>query len=143
MVEDRWLFYLVEATFDLVGKMLGPYGGKGSETAWGFDVTDDTDDDHRWRLDDSDGFDDLALVHLRSRSVEITQLKERGIVLSKLLPCWRIRDGFWTYNVGHTSLVAEHGGEVDGLGAVIYGERFDFTAVSGSLIKERWVEEEI
>ena len=99
---------LVEATFDFVGEMFGPYGGKGSETSGSFDVTDNTDDDHGWGLDNGDGLDDLTFVHLGSGSVKITE------------------------NVGHTSLVTKHGGEVDGLGLVITGERFNFTAVSGS-----------
>jgi hypothetical protein len=54
--------------------MFGPDGGKGSETAGSFDVSDDTDDDHGRGLDDGDGFDDLTFVHLGSGSVEITEL---------------------------------------------------------------------
>jgi hypothetical protein len=68
---------LVEATFDFVGEMLGPDGGKRSETTRSFDVTDDTDDDHRRGLDDGDSFDDLSLVHLGPGSVEITKLRRR------------------------------------------------------------------
>jgi hypothetical protein len=39
-----------------------------------------------------------------------------------------------TYNVGHTSLVTKHGGEMDGLGPVIHREGFNFSSVSGSLL---------
>ena len=55
---------LVEPTLDLVGKVGSPNGGERAQTTWCLDVTDNTDDDHWWCLDDGDGLDNLALVHL-------------------------------------------------------------------------------
>lgn len=101
---------LVEATLDLVGKVLGPDGGKGTETTGSLDVTDDTDDDHRWGVDNGDGLDNLTLVHLGSWAVEVTD------------------------NVAHTSLVTKVGGEVDRLLGVILGEGLDVTTVLGSTL---------
>ena len=44
--------------------MRSPDSSEGAETARGFDVTNDTDDNERRGLDDSDGLDNLTLVHL-------------------------------------------------------------------------------
>lgn len=55
---------LVEPPLELIGKVLGPDGGEGSESSRGLDVTDDTDDDHGGSLDDGDGLNNLSLVHL-------------------------------------------------------------------------------
>lgn len=37
---------LVEAALDLVGQVLSPHGGKGAQAAGGFDVTNETNNDH-------------------------------------------------------------------------------------------------
>lgn len=37
---------LVEAALDLIGKMLGPDGGEGSETTWSLNVANKTNNDH-------------------------------------------------------------------------------------------------
>lgn len=55
---------LVEAALELVGEVLGPDGGQSAEAAGSLDVADNTDDDHGGSLDDGNGLDDLALVHL-------------------------------------------------------------------------------
>lgn len=90
--------------------MLGPNGGKGSETTGGLDVTNNTDNDN-WRgFDDGDSLDNLTLVHLGSRSVEVTN------------------------NVGHTGLETHGSGQVDGLLGVVLGEGLDLTPVSGSTL---------
>lgn len=89
---------LVEATLDLVGQMLSPDGGERAETAGSLNITDNTDGDHRRRLDDGDGLNDLLLVHLGTGTVKVTD------------------DG------GHTGLVAHGGRQVDGLLGVILGE---------------------
>lgn len=86
---------LVEASLDLVGEVLGPDGGQGSETARSLDVSDNTDNNHRRSLDDGNGLDDFLLVHLGSNTLEFTN------------------------DVGHTSLVAEEGCEVDWLLGII------------------------
>lgn len=61
---------LVEATLDLVGEVRRPDSGESAETTGSLDVANDTDDDQRWCLDDCDGLDDLALVHLYQGSEE-------------------------------------------------------------------------
>jgi hypothetical protein len=89
---------LVEAALDLVGQVLGPHSGERAQAARRLDVADDTDDDHRRRLDDRDGLDDLTLVHLRAGAVEVA------------------------HDVRHAGLVAHHGREVDRLLGVVLGE---------------------
>ena len=87
--------------------MFCPDGGERAETARGFDVSDETNDDHLpssqyvhqtllnalqaygRRLNDSDRFDNLFLVHLRARSLKIAD------------------DG------GHPGLVSHGSGEMD------------------------------
>lgn len=54
----------VESALEVVGKVIGPDSGEGAETARGFDVANDADDDHWWCLDNRDAFDDFPLVHL-------------------------------------------------------------------------------
>lgn len=80
---------LVKSSLQFVAEMFSPDGREGSEAAWGFDVADEADDNHLsfksactsritspssyWGgLDDSDGFDNLFLVHLRTRSIKVT-----------------------------------------------------------------------
>lgn len=53
---------------------------------------------YRRSLNNSDGLDNLLLVHLGTRTVKVTD------------------------NGGHTGLVAHGGGQVDGLLGVIFGE---------------------
>jgi len=99
---------LVETTLDFFRQMFSPDGGESTETTGGFNVSNNTNDDHWGSFDDGDSFDNFLLVHLGSRSVEISD------------------------NVGHTSLVTEESGKVDRLGSVILGEGFTFTSVSGA-----------
>ena len=54
---------LVEPPLELVREMGGPDGGEGSETTRSLDISNDTDDNERRRLDDGDSLDDLTLVH--------------------------------------------------------------------------------
>lgn len=75
--------------------MLGPDSGQRSQSTRSLDVTDNTDDNHRWGLDNGNGLDNLSLVHLGSGSVKVSD------------------------DVGHTGLVTHTGGEVDGLLGVI------------------------
>jgi len=104
---------LVEASTDLVGKMLSPDGGEGTKTTGSLDVTNDTNDDHGGSLNDADGLDDLLLVHLGTRTVKITN------------------------NVSHTGLVTHEGGQVDGLGLVILGERLHTTTVGSATLARK------
>jgi len=95
---------LVEATLDLGGEVLSPDGGEGANTAGVQNLTDDANSDDGGSLDDGDGLDDLLLVHPGAGTLEVTD------------------------HVGHTSLVAEEGGQVARLGGVIPGEGLDLTA---------------
>lgn len=61
---------LVEPPLHLVRQMFSPNRRKRAQSARRFDVADDTDDDHGRRFDDGDGFDNLSLVHFRTRSFE-------------------------------------------------------------------------
>jgi hypothetical protein len=104
---------LVEATLDLVGQVLGPDGGQGTETTGSLDVTNKTDGDHGRGLDDGDGLNDLLLVELGTGTVEVAD------------------DG------RHTGLVTEGSGQVDRLLGVILGERLGLTTVvDGSLARK-------
>jgi len=98
----------VESPLELIRKVLGPDGGQRSQSSGSLDVTDNTDDDHRWGLDNGNGLDDFSLVHLGSGSVKVSD------------------------DVSHTGLVTHTGGEVDGLLGVILGESLNSTPVSGS-----------
>ena len=55
---------LVESTLELIGKVGSPDSRKSAETAGGFYVANDTDDDHGWGLNNSDCLHDFTLVHL-------------------------------------------------------------------------------
>jgi hypothetical protein len=66
---------------------------------------------YRRSLDNSDGLNNLLLVHLGTRTVEVTD------------------------NGGHTGLVAHGGGQVDGLLGVILGEAITKTFSSICLLK--------
>lgn len=72
-----------------------------------------TDDDHRGRLEDRHGFDDLLLVHLRSRFVDLTN------------------------DVGHTGLEADESRQMDRLAGVVLGERLNLAPMAlGALLGE-------
>lgn len=91
----------VEPSAGFVRNVGGPDGFQGSETSWGFDVSDDTDTDHWWGFDDCDWLDDVFLVHFASLSVDVSD------------------------NVGHTSFEADESSEVASFGLVIFWVRFD------------------
>jgi len=90
---------LVESSDDTSWKVLGPDGGKSSESSWGLDVTDHTDNLDWWGLDNGDWLDDILLDSLLTFSL---------LLMSD--------------NVGHTGFVSHEGGEVDWLGFVICRE---------------------
>lgn len=101
---------LVVSSQEGLAQSVRPNGGQSSESSWSVDVTDDTDSSH-WRgFDDGNGFDDVHLVQTR-----LWSLKGSG-------------------DVGHTSLESAEGGEMWGLGGVIFWETSDLSSVlSGSL----------
>ena len=57
---------LVEATFDLIGEMVGPDSGESAEATGSLDVTNNTNDNHGGSLYNSDGLNNLTLVHFCS-----------------------------------------------------------------------------
>lgn len=80
----------VESPFGFVRNVLGPDGLESSKASWGLDVTDDTDADHWWAIDDGDWLDDFFLVKLVSLS------------------------GDFSDDVRHTGFVTDESGQVGG-----------------------------
>lgn len=89
---------LVESSQGVLVQLVGPDGGQGSQSSWGFDVSDDSDNNDGWGFDDGDGFDDFLLVQL----------------------------GTWLINISddmtHTSLESSEGSQVNWLLDIILGE---------------------
>lgn len=89
---------LVESSQGVLVQLVGPDGGQGSQSSWGFDVSDDSDNNDGWGFDDGDGFDDFLLVQL----------------------------GTWLINISddmtHTSLESSEGSQMDWLLGIILGE---------------------
>jgi len=101
---------LVESSFALVRNVLGPDGLEGSETSWSFDVTNNTDSDHWWGIDDGDWLDDFLLVEFVSLSSDFSD------------------------DVRHTGFVSDESGQVSWLGFVILGVGLESAEMSsGSL----------
>lgn len=94
----RGLPVLVESSQGVLVQLVGPDGGQGSQSSWGFDVSDDSDNNDGWGFDDGDGFDDFLLVQL----------------------------GTWLINISddmtHTSLESSEGSQMDWLLGIILGE---------------------
>jgi len=99
---------LVESSLGFVTDVLGPDGLEGSEASWGLDVSDNTDADHWWGIDDGDWLDDLLLVELMALSSD------------------------FSHNVGHTGLVTDESGQVDGLALVVLGVGLESAQVSSA-----------
>ena len=96
---------LVESSLTLFGQMLGEDGGKGTETSWGLNVSNNTNDNHRWGLNNGDGVNDFLLVHKGTRSVNTSD------------------------DVSHTGLESHEGGQVTSLGGIISWEGTNSTSV--------------
>ena len=86
---------LVVAALDFLTDEASPGGGDWLDALWGLLVTDDTDGEHWWGLDDGDWLDGLLLV-------------EAGVSTND-----------FTENVGHTSLEADESAKMWLLGLVI------------------------
>lgn len=99
---------LVETATEIIAQVLSKHGRDGAQSTGGLDVAGDTDDDHWGRLDDGNGFDNFFLVHFGTGTVQITD------------------------NVGHPSLVAHEGSQVDGFLGIVLGERLDLTLGASS-----------
>lgn len=80
---------LVEATLDLLGQMLSPHGGQSTWSTSGLDVSNDTDDNHWWGLNNGNGLGNLLLVGLGSWLVDITgDVSHSGLVSHKGSEMW-------------------------------------------------------
>jgi len=99
----------VESSESVFIEFLGPDGGEVSETSGGFDISDDSDDNHWGGFDDGNGFNNFLLVKLGSGFLNVSE------------------------NVGHTGFESSESGEMDGGGRVISRERSASSSVmSGS-----------
>jgi len=96
----------VESSFALVGDVFSPDGFEGSESSWGFDVSDDTDADHWWAIDDGTWLDDFFLVEF--------------VTLS----------GDFSNDVGHTGFVTDETGQVGGFRFVVFWVRLESAEMS-------------
>ena len=85
---------------------MGPDGGKSSQSSWGLDVSDASNDLHWGGLNDGDGLNNIFLDDLLS----LTSL----VVLN---------------DMSHTGLVSHEGGKMDGLGSVVSWERSYLTSM--------------
>jgi len=104
----------VESSFALVTDVFSPDGFEGSESSWGFDVSDDTDTDHWWAIDDGTWLDDFFLVEF--------------VTLS----------GDFSNDVGHTGFVSDETGQVGGFRFVVFWVRLESAEMSsGSLFWEK------
>jgi hypothetical protein len=81
----------VESPLALLANMGSPDGLQSSETSWCVDVSNNTDANHGWSLNDGNSFNHLLLVGLGTGTIDLSD------------------------NVGHASLVAKEAGQVNGL----------------------------
>jgi len=96
----------VESSFALVGDVFSPDGFEGSESSWGFDVSDNTNANHWWAIDDGTWLDDFFLVEL--------------VALS----------GNFSNDVGHTGFVSDETGQVGGFRFVVFWVRLESAEMS-------------
>lgn len=98
----------IESSLELGGQVLGPDGGQSSETSWGFDVTNNTDNNDWWGFEDGGSFNDFLLVELGSDLIDVSE------------------------DVGHTSLEDRESGEVDWLRGIVLWEASNSTSMMSS-----------
>jgi len=79
---------LVHATLKFIAQVLSKDSRQGAESTWCFDVSYNTDNNHRRGLKDGDGIDNFLLVHDGTGTINTTD------------------------NVGHTGFVSTEGGQV-------------------------------
>jgi hypothetical protein len=105
---------LVEASAAVLAQVLGEDSLEGAQALGRLDIADGANDDHWRRLDDCDGLDGLLLVQLGAQLVHLA------------------------HNVGHARLVADEGGQVDGLAGVVLGEGLYLAAVAArALLRQK------
>lgn len=98
----------IESSLELGGQVLGPDGGQSSETSWGFNVTNNTDNNDWWSFEDGGSFNDFLLVELGSDLIDISE------------------------DVGHTGLEDWESGEVDWLRRIVLWEASNSTSMMSS-----------
>ena len=86
--------------------MLGEHGLEGAEAFGRLNVADGAHNDHGRRLDDGHRLDGLLLVELGAELVHLA------------------------HNMGHARLVADEGGQVDGLGRIVLGKGLALASVT-------------
>jgi len=96
----------VESSFALVGDVFSPDGFEGSESSWGLDVSDNTNANHWWAIDDGTWLDDFFLVEF--------------VTLS----------GDFSNDVGHTGFVSNETGQVGGFRFVVFWVRLESAEMS-------------
>uniref|UniRef100_A0A8C9Y4E6 Uncharacterized protein n=1 Tax=Sander lucioperca TaxID=283035 RepID=A0A8C9Y4E6_SANLU len=96
---------LVEPTLALVADMFSEDGLEGTQASGCFNVTHNSDNNHRWSLNNGHSLNHFLLVHL-SRSVNLAD------------------------DVCHAGLVAQEGSQVNRLAGVILGEALGLTTVT-------------
>jgi len=74
---------LVETSSALIRQMLSPNGGQSTETVWCFGVTNETNANHWWGLEDSDSLSNLLLVvsHTSLVTHESSQMAWLGLII--------------------------------------------------------------
>ena len=109
---------LIKASLDFVTEMLGPDSSERTQATGSLDVANEADSNHLsecqliefrlwwqlsywWGFDDSDGFDDLLLVHFRTWAIEISD------------------------DCSHTSFVSHSSRQMDWFFGVILGKALD------------------
>jgi len=97
---------LVESSFAFIRDVFSPDGFEGSESSWGFDVSDDTDADHWWTIDDGTWLNDFFFVEF--------------VTLS----------GDFSNDVGHTGFVTDETGQVGGFRFVVFWVRLESAEMS-------------
>jgi len=89
---------LVESSEGSLVEVVSPNSGKSSQSSWGFNVSNQTNNFKRWGLDHSDGLNFFFFIEFGFGSVNISE------------------------DVSHTSFESTEGSEVRSLGSVISGE---------------------
>lgn len=104
---------LIESSNDTFWKVLGPGGGESSESSWGLDVSNHTDNLHWWGLKNGTWLDDIL----------------SDCLLTFLL-------FFIPDDVSHTGFVSHEGGKMNWLSLIIWREGSDVTL--GVLASSLW-----
>jgi len=96
----------VESSFALVRDVFSPDGFEGSKSSWGLDVSDDTDADHWWTIDDGTWLDNFFFVQFMTLSSDFSN------------------------DVGHTGFVSDETGQVGGFRFVVFWVRLESAKMS-------------